>query len=44
MKKFGLIVVFILLAIAIYPEGGDYLTVTLVSPKISYDENDDVIV
>jgi len=44
MKKFALIVVFILLASAIYPEGGDYLRVTLVSPKLSYDENDDVIV
>jgi len=44
MKKFALIVVFILLAVAIYPEGGDYLRVTLISPKISFDENDDITV
>lgn len=44
MKKIVLTVVFILLAVAIYPEGGDYLKVTIVSPKVSYDENDDIIV
>jgi len=44
MKKLTITIATLLFAVSIYSESADYLNVTLVSPKISYDENDDIIV